>query len=312
MDQEDAVTGTWKFDAALPGTLPEVVEPVMALMEEEEIGLSETFNPAVSVSLENEDILVTVKDSAAVRSLCPVLEIPCQIGVRAVVTLDGVPVAAYGDADSVQFQVVQGGTYRITIRDTAALTLMQEQNDTGLSVEVRVDNWTEQTWTGTPYCAVYSAEGQLLSIGQAEAAITVSGNARGADREAQEACLAAGGTVISVVADSLEKCPLRENVLFLSEDGFNAAFTPQRALSRNRVIHCLGMLTLVAQSDLKKGGTWDGCMRNLRHAWTPICGYDDISPAMQALFDRGAQPVTIKQLSNIPALLPKQDTFFDQ
>ena len=179
MDQEDAVTGTWKFDAALPGTLPEAVEPVMALMEEEEIGLSETFNPAVSVSLENEDILVTVKDSAAVRSLCPVLEIPCQIGVRAVVTLDGVPVAAYGDADSVQFQVVQGGTYRITIGDTAALTLMQEQNDTGLSVEVRVDNWTEQTWTGTPYCAVYSAEGQLLSIGQAEAAITVSGNARG-------------------------------------------------------------------------------------------------------------------------------------
>ncbi len=140
----------------------------------------------------------------------------------------------------------------------------------------------------------------------------VSGNARGADREAQEACLATGGTVISVVADSLEKCPLRENVLFLSEDGFNAAFTPQRALSRNRVIHCLGMLTLVAQSDLKKGGTWDGCMRNLRHAWTPICGYDDRSPAMQALFDCGVQPVTIKQLSNIPALLPKQDTFFDQ
>ena len=33
----------------------------------------------------------------------------------------------------------------------------------------------------------------------------VSGNARGADRTAQEACLAAGGRVISIVADELSR-----------------------------------------------------------------------------------------------------------
>ena len=44
----------------------------------------------------------------------------------------------------------------------------------------------------------------------------ISGNARGADRTAQDACLAAGGKVISVVADELSRQPLRENVLYIS------------------------------------------------------------------------------------------------
>ena len=44
----------------------------------------------------------------------------------------------------------------------------------------------------------------------------VSGNARGADKTAQHACLAAGGSVISVVADSLETHRIRDRVLYLS------------------------------------------------------------------------------------------------
>lgn len=67
----------------------------------------------------------------------------------------------------------------------------------------------------------------------------VSGNARGADRTAQESCLAAGGKVISVVADELSKQPARENLLYISEEDFEAEFSAQRALSRNRVIHAL-------------------------------------------------------------------------
>ena len=49
----------------------------------------------------------------------------------------------------------------------------------------------------------------------------VSGNARGADRTAQEACLEAGGRVISIVADELQKYPLCRNVLYLSEEGYD-------------------------------------------------------------------------------------------
>lgn len=138
----------------------------------------------------------------------------------------------------------------------------------------------------------------------------VSGNARGADREAQEVCLDAGGSVISVVADSLEKCPLRKHVLYLSEESFDFAFTSQRALSRNRIIHCLGALTLVAQSAFQKGGTWDGTIRNLRQQWSPVCCYNDGSKAMLAFAQMGAALIAPEQLCNIPALLPNEPTFF--
>ena len=100
--------------------------------------------------------------------------------------------------------------------------------------------------------------------------VLVSGNARGADRTAQESCLAAGGQVISVVADELYKQPARENVLYVSEDGFCEAFSSLRALSRNRVIHALGLKTFVAQSSLKMGGTWDGTVKNLRSGWSDV------------------------------------------
>jgi predicted Rossmann fold nucleotide-binding protein DprA/Smf involved in DNA uptake len=100
---------------------------------------------------------------------------------------------------------------------------------------------------------------EAVGIHAAKQGITlVSGNARGADRAAQEACLKAGGSVISIVADELWKHPIREKMLYLSEEDYDTPFTAQRALSRNRCIHTLGRLVFVAQSDLKKGGTWDG------------------------------------------------------
>jgi len=53
--------------------------------------------------------------------------------------------------------------------------------------------------------------------------VLISGNARGADRTAQDACLEAGGTVISVVADALCRQPEQERVIYVSEDGFDKA-----------------------------------------------------------------------------------------
>ena len=85
----------------------------------------------------------------------------------------------------------------------------------------------------------------------------VSGNARGADQTAQNAALAVGGRVISIVADSLEKHSLKDNVLYLSEEDFDEEFSAQRALRRNRCIHALGEKVLVAQASYQHGGTWD-------------------------------------------------------
>ena len=116
----------------------------------------------------------------------------------------------------------------------------------------------------------------------------ISGNARGADRIAQESCLNAGGRVISVVADALERCPLCRNTLYIAEDGFDLGFTAKRALSRNRVIHALGQKTFVAQSSHGSGGTWSGTTMNLRGGWSPVFCFDDGSEAAVALEKMGA------------------------
>lgn len=142
--------------------------------------------------------------------------------------------------------------------------------------------------------------------------ILVSGNARGADRTAQESCLAAGGGVISVVADELWKQPLRENVLYLSEDDFDEAFSAQRALSRNRVIHALGIVTFVAQASLHTGGTWDGTVKNLHNRWSAVYGYDDGSDAMTELAQMGLEPIKTEQLKDFYELPKPEDNFFDR
>ena len=128
--------------------------------------------------------------------------------------------------------------------------------------------------------------------------VLISGNARGADRTAQESCLAFGGQIISIVADELWKHPLRENVLYLSEDGFDEAFSAQRALSRNRCIHALGIRTFVAQSSLRTGGTWDGTVKNLRFRWSQVHCFNDGSEAMELLSQMGANPVEIQDLAS--------------
>lgn len=139
----------------------------------------------------------------------------------------------------------------------------------------------------------------------------VSGNARGADRVAQESCLAAGGRVISIVADELEKQPLRENLLYLSEDSFDESFSPNRALSRNRCIHALGRMTFVAQATFGKGGTWDGTVKNLRFGWSPVACFDDGSPAMESLEQMGAFLIEPSVLEDLNDFSQPEITLFD-
>ncbi len=137
----------------------------------------------------------------------------------------------------------------------------------------------------------------------------VSGNARGADRAAQNACLKSGGRVISVVADELAKQPLRENVLYVSEEDFDEPFSAQRALSRNRVIHALGRMVFVAQSDWNRGGTWDGTARNLRFGWSPVACFRDGSQASLELEKLGAYLIGPEDLRDFGSL-PEQEIRF--
>lgn len=132
--------------------------------------------------------------------------------------------------------------------------------------------------------------------------VLVSGNARGADRVAQEACLEEGGRVIAVVADALCKHGLRERVLYLSEDSYDAAFSTLRALSRNRVIHSMGTGTFVAQSGLQIGGTWNGTVKNLACGWSTVFCFDDGSEAVERLVQQGAVAIDPEQLQDLSLL----------
>ena len=145
----------------------------------------------------------------------------------------------------------------------------------------------------------------------AEQGVTlVSGNARGADRTAQEACLKAGGRVISIVADELSKQPECRNLLYLSEEDFDEPFSAQRALSRNRCIHTLGRMVFVAQSSLGKGGTWDGTVKNLRFGWSPVACFRDGSEAAAQLEQMGAYLVAIADLQDFSAFSEQEIALF--
>ena len=140
--------------------------------------------------------------------------------------------------------------------------------------------------------------------------VLISGNARGADKAAQEACLRHGGSVISIVADRLDHHREKDRVLYVSEDGFDLPFSAQRALSRNRVIHCWGELTFVAQARLGTGGTWDGTVRNLRSGWSTVVCFRDGSDAMAALEEQGAYLATIPELEDMTAFTHTQEDLF--
>ena len=125
----------------------------------------------------------------------------------------------------------------------------------------------------------------------------VSGNARGADWVAQESCLQAGGTVISVVADDLSHKRPCERLLYLTEHDFDEKFSSVRAHSRNRLIHCLGYAVFVAQSGVS-GGTWSGTEKNLRKKWSRVMVFDDGTRPVKELCELGAAPVTMADIES--------------
>ena len=141
--------------------------------------------------------------------------------------------------------------------------------------------------------------------------VLVSGNARGADRTAQEACLDAGGNVISVVADSLQNQPLTEHMLYLSLDDFDQPFSAQRALRRNHVIHTMANVTVAAQCTLGKGGTWEGILANIKNGWNPVCIYADGSDAAAELQNRGVQNICVDDLQDLPVLAQQTLNFMN-
>ena len=107
----------------------------------------------------------------------------------------------------------------------------------------------------------------------------VSGAARGVDQVSMNACLELGGSAVGIVADGLERAIVNPEIRSAIETGSLALVSPYlpsahfsiaNAMNRNKVIYALADYSIVVDSALQKGGTWQGAQEALRHRWSPV------------------------------------------
>jgi predicted Rossmann fold nucleotide-binding protein DprA/Smf involved in DNA uptake len=136
----------------------------------------------------------------------------------------------------------------------------------------------------------------------AESKLTVySGGARGVDKTAMGAALAAGGRAAGLLADSLEKALRAADARAAMEEGRlvlatpyspHASFNVGMAMARNKLIYALSDFGLVIASDAEKGGTWAGAEEALKSGSVPVFVVDgpDAPDGNKLLIKRGAIP----------------------
>ena len=109
--------------------------------------------------------------------------------------------------------------------------------------------------------------------------VVYSGGARGVDKTAMGAALAAGGSPAGLLADSLEKAIRAADARTHIEEGQlvlatpyspQASFNVGMAMARNKLIYALSDFALVIASDAEKGGTWAGAEEALKAGDVPV------------------------------------------
>ena len=128
--------------------------------------------------------------------------------------------------------------------------------------------------------------------------VLYSGGARGVDSISMQAALAGRGTVVGILADSLEKAIrqpenrqalLRGDYCLVTPYSPNAGFSVGAAMGRNRLIYTLADYAVVAAAEVKKGGTWAGASEALRSGWLPVfvLDYADMPDGNRELLKNG-------------------------
>jgi predicted Rossmann fold nucleotide-binding protein DprA/Smf involved in DNA uptake len=124
------------------------------------------------------------------------------------------------------------------------------------------------------------------------------------------AALAAGGSAVGVLADSLLRMLRdRETQRALAEGQLclvtpykpSAGFSVPNAMGRNKLIYALSRATLVVTSDKGTGGTWAGAEEALRRKIAPVLVWrgEGVGPGNAALIAKGANAV--EDLSEVVA-----------
>ena len=161
----------------------------------------------------------------------------------------------------------------------------------------------------------------------------ISGGAKGIDRAAMTGALQAGGAVIGVMSDSLERAALANDnreplvdrkLILISPYDPAAGFNVGNAMQRNKLIYALADAALVVAADFEKGGTWAGAieqLKKLRLVPVFVRNTSNSGKGNTALLQRGALPwpdpknpvefsrIFCQAAASVTA--PKQETLFD-
>lgn len=128
----------------------------------------------------------------------------------------------------------------------------------------------------------------------------VSGGARGVDQLAMNAAYLAGGSVVGVLADSLERRIKKPDIrraldgsttTLITQQRPDTGFSPAGAMARNKLVYALSALTAVVASG-KSGGTWTGACEALDHSIGRVAVWrgEGEGEGNKALERRGASP----------------------
>ncbi len=130
----------------------------------------------------------------------------------------------------------------------------------------------------------------------------VSGGARGVDQMAMNAAYQSGGSVVGVLADSLQARVRNSDILraldagstcLITQQAPSVGFTPASAMGRNKLVYALSAVTVIIATDEGSGGTWAGAIEALKRSNGIVTVWrgEGEGPGNAALEHQGAVPI---------------------
>ena len=148
---------------------------------------------------------------------------------------------------------------------------------------------------------------RLASAAAAGGSSVVSGGACGIDVAAMRAAFEAGGSVIGVVPEGVERrlhdpstrsAVAGGQAVLVSPYHPSAAFSAGAAMGRNKLIYALSDVAVVVSSADGSGGTWTGAVEALTQGWVPVLVRDDpgVPAGNRSLVRLGAAPLSLASI----------------
>ena len=139
-----------------------------------------------------------------------------------------------------------------------------------------------------------------------EGLTVISSDMRGVDREAISSALAAGGKVIGVLSDSLEKALAAHRhrealasgrLALVTSFSPDTRFTVANAMRSYKYQYALSDAAVIVETR-RKGGIWSGADENRKEGWVPafVRAGENMSSGNMALLHLGLSPITRRDI----------------